>query len=43
MKTIGINLKDEIDPTGIMNQIDKMMQKHFPRIEYELYRQEHTR
>jgi hypothetical protein len=28
MKTIGINLKDEIDPTGIMNEIEKMMRKH---------------
>jgi hypothetical protein len=38
MKTIGINLKDEIDPTGIMNEIEKMMRKHFPRVDYELFR-----
>ena len=42
MKTIGINLHDSVDPTGIMNQIEKMMKEHFPRVQYELYRQEHT-
>ena len=35
---IGINLKDEIDPTGIMNEIEKMMSKHFPRVDYEIFR-----
>lgn len=43
MKTIGINLKDEVDPTGIMNRIEVMMRECFPKIEYELYRQEHTK
>jgi len=42
MKTIGINLKDNIDPTGIMNSIERMMRKEYPRIEFELFRQEHT-
>ena len=43
MKTIGINLKDDVDPTGIMNAIEIVMRDYFPRIEYEMFRQEHTR
>lgn len=37
MKTIGINIKDHVDPTGIMNEIEKMMREHFLQVEYELF------
>ena len=43
MKTIGINLKDEMDPAGIMNAIEIIMRDYFPQVEYELYRQEHIK